>query len=251
MCRLEDPSKYKPGGYYPLEIGEKVHDGRYLILHCLGHGGCSTVWLALDQSYDNSAQPDPLRPRYVALKNGAASCGQQEANLLHELQTLLRSRPAWSPLPDHRQGGSRHIVTLLDYFQIGGRNGSHCCLVTEFLGPSVADLHRSPGIAGCYLLPLPVARRVALQRAEALAVLHSQGIVHAGKFHHRACLLEVELLAGCNIDLHPGNLAFALTVDTNSWTVEQLYEALGGKPVKIPFDKALTRLPWARFSTPR
>ena len=34
-------------------------------------------------------------------------------------------------------------------------------------------------------------------------------------------------------------MAFALTVDTNSWTVEQLYEALGGKPIKISLDEAL------------
>ena len=194
LSRIEDLSKYEPGGYYPLEIGEKVHDGRYLILHRLGHGGYSTVWLAFDQSYDNSTPPDPLRPRYVALKIGAASCGQQEAGLLHELQTLLRARPASSPLPDHHQDESRHIVTLLDYFQISGPNGSHCCLVTEFLGPSVAELHRYPGIGGCCMLPLPVARRVALQCAEALAVLHSQGIVHAGIFHQRPSLLSVGFL---------------------------------------------------------
>ena len=184
ISSVEDPSKYTPGGYHPLEIGERVHDGRYLILHRLGHGGFSTVWLALDQSYDESAPPDPLRPRYVALKIGVASNGQQEASLFQELQTQLRAQSAWSPLPGQHQGESRHIVTLLDYFQISGPNGSHCCLVTEFLGPSVANLQQHPGVGGHNLLPLPVARGVALQCAEALAVLHSQGVVHAGIFHH-------------------------------------------------------------------
>ena len=178
LLGVEDPSKYKPGGYHPLEIGEKVHDSRYLILHRLGHGGYSTVWLALDQSYDSSASSDPLRPRYVALKIGIASRGQKEANFLNELQAQLRSRPA--------QDECRHVVRFLDYFQISGPNGSHCCLVTELLGPSVADLHRYPGIGGRYWLPLPVARHVALLCAEALAVLHSQGIVHAGILQHQA-----------------------------------------------------------------
>ena len=80
VVRLEDPSEYKPGGYYPLEIGGKVHNGRYRILHRLGHGAHSTTWLALDQSYDSSAPPDPPRPRYVSLKIGTASRSQQEAS---------------------------------------------------------------------------------------------------------------------------------------------------------------------------
>ena len=78
-----------------------------------------------------------------------------------------------------------------------------------------------------------------MQCAEALAVLHSWGIVHAGIFYRRAGLLPLEQqLTECVIDLHPGNIALALTADINSLTVEQLYEALGGKPVKIPFDEA-------------
>ena len=180
--RVEEPSNYRPGGYHPLEIGEEVHNGRYLILHRLGHGGYSTVWLALDNRYDSFAQPDPLRPRYVALKIVSASRGQQEATLLSVLQGLLQSRLAWPPFPGSHQGESSHIVALLDYFQISGPNGSHCCLVTEVLGPTVAALHRYQGIGGRDLLPLPIARCVAIQCAEALAVLHSQGIVHAGIF---------------------------------------------------------------------
>ena len=159
LFRVEDPSMYKPGGYHPLEIGEEIHNGRYLILHRLGHGGYSTVWLALDQSYDNSTPGDPFRPRYVAIRIVTASRGQREATLLYELQALLRSRPAQSPLPGRHQDGSRHIVTLLDYFQISGPNGPHYRLVTELPGPSVADLHRYPGIEGRNLLPLPIARK--------------------------------------------------------------------------------------------
>lgn len=238
--RLESRSRYVPGGYHPLEIGDEVHDGRYLVLHRLGHGGYSTVWLALDQSYDNSTPPDPLRPRYVALKIVSASRGQQEATLLYELQARFQSQLARGSLPGGHKSESRHIITLLDYFQISGPNGSHCCLVTEILGPSVADIHRYPEIEGEDLLPLPVARSAAMQCTEALVFLHSQGIAHAGifKFLCRSGLILIEQLTGCILDLHLRNIAFEITADINSWTVEELYAALGGEPVKIPFHEA-------------
>jgi hypothetical protein len=40
-------------------------------------------------------------------------------------------------------------------------------------------------------------------------------------------------------DLHLGNLAFALSVDMNSWSVEDVYAALGGEPIMVPFSAAL------------
>jgi hypothetical protein len=43
---------------------------------------------------------------------------------------------------------------------------------------------------------------------------------------------------GASTDLHTGNVAFALSVDIQSWTVEELYEALGGEPFKVPFAQA-------------
>jgi serine/threonine-protein kinase SRPK3 len=36
--------------------------------------------------------------------------------------------------------GPRHVMQLLDHFDIEGPNGKHGCLVVEFLGPSVADV---------------------------------------------------------------------------------------------------------------
>jgi serine/threonine protein kinase len=41
------------------------------------------------------------------------------------------------------------------------------------------------------------------------------------------------------IDLHLRNMAFPLSVDINSWTVEEVYAALGGEPYTIPFSDAL------------
>lgn len=42
---------YRPGGYHPTLLGDTFKDGRYKILHKLGWGGYSTVWVARDQRY--------------------------------------------------------------------------------------------------------------------------------------------------------------------------------------------------------
>ena len=41
------------------------------------------------------------------------------------------------------------------------------------------------------------------------------------------------------IDFHTSNLLFALSVDIDSWTVQELYAALGGEPITVPFSQAL------------
>lgn len=44
----EKLSRYKPGGYHPVHLGDLFKDGRYKIINKLGFGGFSTVWLARD-----------------------------------------------------------------------------------------------------------------------------------------------------------------------------------------------------------
>jgi serine/threonine-protein kinase SRPK3 len=203
MWRLEDPTNYQPGGYHPVEIGDELHNGRYRIIHRLGHGAYSTVWLAVNQHYGNASLPKAPRARYVAVKIATANITNDEHTILRGLQ----SRPA-----------SSFIVSMLDAFEITGANGSHRCIVTELLGPSIAAVKMS-GPDDWWRIPVPVGRRLALQAAKAVAFLHSRGIVHA--------------------DLHLGNLAFALSVDMTLWTVDQVYAALGGEPIAVPFSDAL------------
>lgn len=45
----EDSLQYLYGLYYPVRIGDLLHQNRYQIIHKLGHGGFSTVWLAHDR----------------------------------------------------------------------------------------------------------------------------------------------------------------------------------------------------------
>lgn len=41
--------RYRQGGYHPVTLGECLKSGRYKVLHKLGWGGYSTVWVARDQ----------------------------------------------------------------------------------------------------------------------------------------------------------------------------------------------------------
>ena len=47
---VEDVNEYRSGGYYPIQLGHSLRNGRYLILRKLGYGSYSTVWLARDQT---------------------------------------------------------------------------------------------------------------------------------------------------------------------------------------------------------
>jgi serine/threonine-protein kinase SRPK3 len=44
----EDVEKYRRGGFHPVYLGD-VYNERYKVVHKLGAGGFSTVWLARDE----------------------------------------------------------------------------------------------------------------------------------------------------------------------------------------------------------
>lgn len=41
---IEDPEWYKKSGFHPVHI-EELHHSRYRVVHKLGYGSYSTVWL--------------------------------------------------------------------------------------------------------------------------------------------------------------------------------------------------------------
>lgn len=45
----ESFSKYRPGGYHPVNLGDAFKNNRYEVHHKLGWGVFSTVWLAFDR----------------------------------------------------------------------------------------------------------------------------------------------------------------------------------------------------------
>ena len=135
---------------------------RYCILHKLGYGGSSTVWLARDNHQD----------KLVSLKvfTAQASLQRKELLLLRHLDERIRS--------DLRRNS---IVVVLDDFTIQGPNGEHLCLVSQVGGPSLSAISDSPGqIAGTSRLRASLARQVSRQLANLMGLLHDAGVVHGG-----------------------------------------------------------------------
>lgn len=162
---VENVEKYRNGGYHPIHLGDVLKGGRYRILHKLGHGGFSTVWLAYD-IYQN---------KMVSLKVLVAEACQQAKEL-----RLLRY------LDEHVQVDPRlgSIITIWDDFIIDGPNGTHLCYVSEPGGPSLSALSDSPGeIAGTRRLRTPLARKLSRQLANAVSMMHDVDIVHGGRLN--------------------------------------------------------------------
>ncbi|THW64553.1 kinase-like protein [Aureobasidium pullulans] len=163
--------RYRSGGYHPVRLGDAFKQGRYKVLHKLGHGGFSTVWIARDQSLK----------RNVALKISTSEGSSSRKRELCIHQRLLEN--SVPPTNDHK-----HIVRLLDNFEHPGPNGMHICLVLELLGPSVATVIEERFASN--RLSGSVAKKACKEMVLALEVLHAQGIGHG--------------------DLHTGNLAFMI-----------------------------------------
>lgn len=156
---VENLEGYRPGGYHPIKLGDELCQGRYRIVHKLGYGTFSTVWLARDSTAD----------KYVALKVVTATASERGSES-QVLKKIYQNNPL--------HPGQQFISSLLDNFSIRGPNGSHSCLITEILGPSVSEVKES---FDCDLLPLDIARKVTVQLALGLADIHSCGIIHGGK----------------------------------------------------------------------
>lgn len=153
--------RYRSGGYHPVRLGDAFKQGRYKVLHKLGHGGFSTVWIARDQSLN----------RNVALK---IVTSENSSSMNRELCTHRRLlENSVPPTNDHK-----HILRFLDNFEHPGPNGTHNCLVLELLGPSVATVIEERFASN--RLPGSVAKKACKEMALALEVLHAQGIGHGG-----------------------------------------------------------------------
>lgn len=205
----EDLEEYSQGGYHPIHINDEIHNGRFIIIHKLGYGGNSTVWLARDRQ-DN---------RFVALKFVVADISEN----LNE--TRIFDHLAVTVDQDLEHPGREYVSTLLEEFEVHGPNGTHRCLVTDVVGPSVSDVLSE--LKGSRL-PFDIARKVAWQCASGLAFLHSRGVVHGGT---KALALSNFFPFGFSqlrelLDLHTGNILFEIP-DFQSWSVEQVYENLG------------------------
>lgn len=153
--------RYKEGGYHPVHLGDELKHGRYRVLHKLGWGGYSTVWLARDKELE----------RYIALKISISD--QPSAQVDRQLQVMRAIRTSSLEHP-----GAASLTKMLDHFQLDGPNGTHQCIVLQLTGPSVLDVLDDRFVDN--RLPGDLAKRVACQALLGLDYLHQHGIGHGG-----------------------------------------------------------------------
>ena len=107
---VEDLDQYRAGGYHPTLIDDSFQEGRYTLVHKLGQGGYSTIWLARDHQ----------QHRYVSLKIKVSDALPPSGE--SQIMRLLGDH-------DAKEKGRRFVPKLLDEFSIAGPNGNHSCLV--------------------------------------------------------------------------------------------------------------------------
>lgn len=93
---VEDLERYRPRGYYLLEVSNNLKDGQYRIVDKLSYRRYSTIWLARDLQV----------ARYIAVKviTTNASLNISEASLLGFLENSLSKL------------GRETILYLIDYW---------------------------------------------------------------------------------------------------------------------------------------
>lgn len=156
LDNAEDLERYEPGGFHPVHLDEFYDDKRYRVVHKLGAGGFSTVWLARD-----------LQARqWVGLKFIAAD----ESENYNARSSPIISDPILSR--------SELLVSPEREFRVDGPNGRHLCFVLPFVGPNLATL--SSGIYS--RLSSRVSAKLSMQAAQAMALLHNRERCHGGMY---------------------------------------------------------------------
>ncbi|OOF99309.1 hypothetical protein ASPCADRAFT_512029 [Aspergillus carbonarius ITEM 5010] len=165
---VEKLERYREGGYHPITLGDRFH-GRYRVVHKLGHGSYSTIWLARDQSLG----------QLVAIKVCTADSDPYESEVL---SILSSSRQMSRDIP-----GKAMIPLILDSFKIQGPNGTHACYVTSPAWMSLSDAKDGSYIR---LFRLEVARALVAQLVIAVGYIHAQGLAH-GDIHFGNILVQL------------------------------------------------------------
>jgi serine/threonine-protein kinase SRPK3 len=165
LDKIERVEEYRPGGFHPIVVGDLLAHGRYRVIHKLGFGGSSTIWLARDQQ-----QKEPGRLVTLKALRADISC--------NETPELVVPRSLQAAFPD----SSGDFQTIEDHFIVHGPNGTHLFLISPLAGPSVLAMSDSPGrVSGSRRLRGDLARKVAKETTRAIYCMHSAGWVHGGK----------------------------------------------------------------------
>ncbi|KAI1658351.1 kinase-like domain-containing protein [Daldinia decipiens] len=154
---VEDRERYRPGGYHPIHFNDNLgHNERFNVIHKLGWGVSSTVWLCFDKEsgYYRSV-------KVMTADESAEDCPE------------LRIMKALGGI-SHQELQDNHIIIPHEYFWIQGPNGRHLCLVSDLLGPSL--FRNSP--LGTGLHTPEILTNLTYQVSKGLQYLHKKGICH-------------------------------------------------------------------------
>lgn len=198
----EPPERYRPGEYHPLSIGDVLHQ-RYHIVHKLGFGSFSTIWLAKDVQQLG---------RYAAIKIKMAETDHDsnETRIWRHLSAAVNDSEQPALIPYTASVGAHSMPPIWDEFTVDGPNGTHRCIVTDSARMTVAEAQEA---SYTRLFQLKVARVIVAQLIEAVAFMHTRGYVHA--------------------DLHLGNVLFEFPKTIAEMPLDKLFETFGS-PVLEP-----------------
>lgn len=185
--RYEPLKEYSGGGYYPVHIGDMIHN-QYKVLQKLGFGATSTVWLV----------KDVVRDRYCALKILQASVpldvATREVRILQDLRRRRHRNYPWiwnavAGQEAFRAASHNSIFPLLyDHFVIRSDNGRHSCYAMEVLGCSLHSVIRH---VNRFKLPPILCLTIIMKMAKILRSMHAHNIVHAGKWSSPDSLMRM------------------------------------------------------------
>lgn len=163
---------------------------------------------------------------WVSIKIKKASSGPAELDQDPDINIPFALEKHYTSGP---QDKPRYFVRPLDSFQHVGVNGTHNCLVTELLGPTLSGVIRTYSEVGETLRPDTVLR-TSRQLLEGLEIAHHVRYVHGGIILISTSLTRQVMYNSLTFtDISPANIAFTCnnTLDND----EYLFEVLGGEPI--------------------
>lgn len=166
----EDPFQYLHGFFCPIRIGDILND-RYQVIHKLGRGGFSTVWLAHDRQL---RQDVPLKI-LASAEYAALECDAH----LHMAQKI-RDRTRVVLCQDHFVLSRTHIIVPPTHvawtnIKYSSTTRKHVVLVLQLRGPSLSTILRKT------MWSLNYRMSAAKQLLQAVLSIHDAGMVHRGK----------------------------------------------------------------------
>merc|ERR1719462_494358 len=201
------------GGYHPINTGDFLNE-RLKVVRKLGWGNFSTVWQCKDQ-VENSQVAVKVNKSH----RDVTEMAEDEIKLLKCIGKASTSHP-----------GSKHVLRLVEHFEVEGPNGRHVCISLQLLGYSLLRCYKH-GQEG---MPLEKVKEVMNQVMLGLDFLHTKAkIIHTDIKPENILLSEpgaVDLssIGGSLLKVKIGDLGSAC------WTTKRFSVSIGTREYRAP-----------------